>query len=120
MAENRKGLLGVDIPDDLKGLLGLDSEDNPPLVSEDAGDVLVRAVFAGPAPFANRFLITGSQGVIRLGFADQYDTNTVPQFRSAVALSMHTAAELVSILRQYLIDQVGAEKPAQEASDGEG
>lgn len=103
----------AEIPDDLKDLLGVD-EEYVPIVSD--GDALTGAVFSGPAPLANRFMISGHPGVVRIGFAEQYDNTVKPHFRSAVTLTTYNAAELVSILRAYLLDQIN---PSDDEGGGD-
>jgi hypothetical protein len=69
--------------------------------AEEADDKAMSAlVTAGPAVFANRFIVTRHLDVVRISFGDQH-SNT-PSFRTAVALSLADAVSLAEVVGSYL------------------
>lgn len=89
--------------DDIEELLGISEE----RLAQDRKLMEVMA-FAGPAPFANRFYISGHGPVVRLSFGDQNGIDGDPQFRTAVSMTLIQAEELVDVLGRFIVSQKAA------------
>ena len=76
-------------------------------VGEDEEGIALR----GPAPFTNKFYVTGfkKSGVIRIAFAEQIG-KLPPEFRGAVTFSQEDALVIMETLRMIL-DQLSPGKP---------
>lgn len=69
--------------------------------AEEADEKAMSAlVTAGPAMFANRFIVTRHLDVVRISFGDQH--SDAPSFRTAVALSLEDAVSLAEVVGSFL------------------
>ena len=76
-----------------------------------------QAAHAGPAIFTNRFFVTVGP-LVRIAFAEQWDTETPAQPRVAIAMSHQDAIELKNILTSLLAALEEQSPEGQAGSQG--
>lgn len=67
-------------------------------MSDDRAEEVWDALFRGPAPLVTRIGIVPYDGLLRIGFGEQYAEEYPIEFRSAVTLTDYNAWELYRML----------------------
>jgi hypothetical protein len=73
-------------------------------VRREASDAELDVAYSGPAPAANRMLVTLGNSGVRIAFAEQQAKSDKLHFRSAVVLHPIDAIKLYRILKDMLKD----------------
>lgn len=76
----------------------------------------VAAAFSGPAPLANRFVVTTIGMVARIAFCEQEPGGGPTHFRAGVSLTTSDLAELNQLLTGLLAGAVQVQVPPNPAA----